>query len=87
MIDYQDIYNKFEENVLRKINFDNMNKILTFLSNNNVKYLEDIVNNYIDIFIIDYEEFVNKYNELNIEYNNELYKKINDNIETLELFL
>ena len=87
MIDYQDIYNKFEENVLRKINFDNMNKILTFLSNNNVKYLEDIVNNYIDIFIIDYEEFVNKYNELNSEYNNELYKKINDNIETLELFL
>ena len=87
MIDYQDIYNKFEENILRKINFDNMNKILTFLSNNNVKYLEDIVNNYIDIFIIDYEEFVNKYNELNIEYNNELYKKINDNIETLELFL
>lgn len=87
MIDYQDIYNKFEENILGKINFDNMNKILTFLSNNNVKYLEDIVNNYIDIFIIDYEEFVNKYNELNIEYNNELYKKINDNIETLDLFL
>ena len=87
MIDYQDIYNKFEKHVLEKLNIDNVNKILTFLSNNNIKYLEDIVNNYIDIFIIDYEEFVNKYNELNSEYNNELYKKINDNIETLELFL
>ncbi|MBE6161497.1 MAG: hypothetical protein E7158_04680 [Firmicutes bacterium] len=87
MIDYQDIYNKFENNVLKRIDVENVKKILMFLSENGVNCIEDIVNNYIDILIIDYENFINKYNELDIKYNNKLNNMINENMEILELFL
>ena len=69
MVNLEDIASKFEPDVLRNIDPNNMKKIVDFLVNKNCDFIDEVINNYIDIFLIDYDEFRIKYNELEKEYN------------------
>lgn len=82
-----DIIEKFSvDGVLNKLNIDNFDKIFDFLKNENCPCLEDIVTDYLDLFTIEYEEFVRIYNELNKKYNNNFLTLVNDDMNLLEEF-
>lgn len=87
MLDKDDILSKFEPYIIEQLDEDNLNKIIDFLIFEKVKYIEDILNNYIDIFIIDYNEFVKKFNKLKVKYGNNLSYMINENMDILEKLL
>lgn len=80
----REIIDKYEMSVLKNIDKDNMIKIITFLQENKVIYIEDIIENYLDIFTIPYDEFIEKFSKLNKKYNNELVNMINDDVNVLE---
>lgn len=64
-----ELMDKFEYDVFKNLDITNFNKIINFLLQQGCDYVEDIVTDYIDLFNISYDEFVNKYNLLNKKYN------------------
>ena len=49
-------------------------------------FLEDIASDYFDLFVFDYEYFVNKFEYLNKKYNGEFLKKASMDMNLLEEF-
>ena len=62
------LFNQYEKDLFLNLDKDNYKKILDFLYMEVPEYTEDIVTNYLDLFLINYEEFKNKYNKLKDKY-------------------
>lgn len=84
MDNLQGSFQKYEGSVLKSIDKTNLEKILLFLQSEGVEFIEDILDNYLDLFMISYEEFVHKFKKLDSKYNNELVSMINDDVNILE---
>ena len=77
---------KYSESVINNLNYENILKIGNFLEKENCDFIEDILDEYLDIFTIEYEVFLKKYNELNKKYNNNLLNEISNDMNILECF-
>ena len=75
---------KYEESVIKNLDKDNVDKIISFLSSNGCDYIEELLENYLDIFAFEYNEFVIRFNKLNDKYNHNLINKIKDDMNILE---
>ncbi len=75
---------KYEKSVINNLNIDNINKIIVFLKKNNCNYIEELIEDYLDIFNFEYNEFIEKFNKLNKKYNNELINSISEDMNIIE---
>lgn len=75
---------KYEESVIKNLDKDNVDKILSFLSSNGCDYVEELLEDYLDIFTFEYDEFVIKFNKLDDEYNHNLINEIRNDMNILE---
>ena len=76
--------NKYENSVIKNIDKDNLIKISSFLLSNNCDYVEELVEDYLDIFTFEYDDFVIRFNKLNDKYNYNLINEIRDDMNILE---
>lgn len=81
------IYDTFDENALEKLNDINIKKILLYLNNYNIDYWEDILTMYTDLFLIDYSEFVKKFEMIRHKYGENFVDIIGSNMNILEEML
>lgn len=65
-----DIIDKYNLSVIKNIDKANMIKIISFLEKEDCYYIDDIIEDYLDLFTIDIEKFILIYNILNKKYNN-----------------
>ena len=79
-------FNKYEKSVISNINKENVMKIVTFLSSEKCDYIEELLEDYLDLFTFDYNDFVIKYNKLNLKYNNNLLSFVKNDMNILEEF-
>ena len=70
---------KYENSVINNLDRDNAKKIVSFLISENCDYIEQLLEDYLDIFVFEYEDFVKK-------YNNNLINEIRDDMNILEEF-
>ena len=77
---------KYEKSVTNNLNKDNMMKIINFLSKNNCDYIKELLEDYLDIFTFEYDDFIKKFEELNVKYNNNLIEEISNDMNILEEF-
>lgn len=77
---------KYVTDVYKNIDKDNMYKIINFLTSKGCNFVEELLSDYLDIFSIDIEEFIVKFNELNKKYENKLLSKISEDMNILEEF-
>lgn len=84
MID--EIIDKYSDSVLNNLSRENMKKIINFLKKENCEFIEDIIEDYLDLFTFEYEEFIDKYNKLNTKYNNNLLELASSDMNILEEF-
>lgn len=82
----QEIMEKFTDDVLKNLTKDNINKIIDFLRRHKCNYIESVINDYLDLFTIDYEEFIKKYNYLNEKYENNFLEKASEDMNLFEEF-
>lgn len=83
-----ELYNKYSTTVFKNLDKDNINKIIEFLYKNGCDFITDIVEDYLDIFMIQFDLFVNRFNKLNTKYNNSYLKLVSSDMNYLEeLFL
>lgn len=78
--------NKYEDSIIKNLEEENMNKIISYLLENNSNYIDELLENYLDIFTIDYDVFIDKYKELNEKYNYNLINEIENDTNILEEF-
>ena len=64
------ILEKYSNSVLKMLDHENIGRIVEFLKNKNCGCIDDIFHDYLDIFTIEYDEFVEKFNLLNKKYDN-----------------
>lgn len=64
----EEIIDTFEEEVLLKLDGDNIQKILSYLKEQKIYYMEDILVQYLDLFLMSYDEFVRKFEQLKAKY-------------------
>ena len=86
MIDINEIKAKFEKSVIENIDRENAHKILAFLVDEKCNFIEDIISDYFDLFTFEYNEFVDKYKELNNKYDGEFLEKASEDMNLLEEF-
>lgn len=79
-------FEKYDIGVIKNLNKDNVERIIVFLENNNCDYIEDLLEDYLDIFTFEYDDFVCKFNKLNQKYSNELIERVRDDMNILEEF-
>lgn len=77
---------KYEKSIISNLDINNINKIIIFLEKNHCNYIEELLEDYLDIFTFEYSEFINKFNKLNNKYNNELIKEISEDMNIIEEF-
>ena len=75
---------KYGLSVLTNFDEENFKKILNFFINNGCDFIEELLENYLDIFNIDYSYFVKRFKELNIKYNDNLIEEIKNNMNILD---
>lgn len=78
--------NKYENSVFKSLDKENMQRIIKFLINKNCAYINELLEDYLDIFTFSFSEFEYKFNELNKKYNNNLINAIKDDMNILEEF-
>jgi hypothetical protein len=61
---------KYITDVYKNINKDNMYKIIEFLTSKGCNSVEELLTDYLDIFLIDIGEFIVKFNKFNKKYEN-----------------
>lgn len=79
-----EILDKYTNSVIKNLNRDNMNKIIEFLSKKNCDFIETIIEDYLDLFTIDFLEFQKKYESLNKKYNNKYLSLVSEDMNYLE---
>jgi len=85
-INSDEILNKYEKDVIKNINKENFIKITKFLKQKQCDFIDEIIEDYLDLFSFEYVEFVDKYNKLEEKYGNNLLKEIKDDMNILEEF-
>lgn len=80
----EEILEKYSFSTLNNLDEKNIEKIIEFLVLRECDYIEDILEDYLDIFAIDYEEFVKRFEKINKNYNNEYLKLASEDMNLLE---
>lgn len=86
MHNLDDILEKYSETTINNLDKFNINKIIEFLSQEKCNYIEDILEDYLDLFTISCDEFIEKYKKLNNKYKNEYLKLASQDMNLFEEF-
>lgn len=81
-----DILEKYEIEYIKHLNKENVINIIKYLENENVDYIDELLEDYLDLFVIDYNEFKNRFEKLKEKYGNNLVENIANDLTILEEF-
>lgn len=68
--EYNDMLRIFGPSIFEKMDESNFWKIANFLKSQNISVIEDIVITYFPMFLIDYKDFIEKFEKLKSNYVN-----------------
>ena len=81
-----DIIDKYNLSVIKNIDKENMIKIISFLEKEDCYYIDDIIEDYLDLFTINIEKFILIYNILNKKYDNSFLEYASFDMNLFEKF-
>ena len=82
--DLNRLKNIFNPVLFENVDYKNLEMIISFLEEKEVNYIKDMLLNYFDLFLIEYNVFVNKFNMLCIDIGEDAIKKISDDMSLLD---
>ena len=82
----EEIIEKYSDSVIRNFDKKNMAKIILLLEDYHCNFIDDIIEDYLDLFNIPYEEFKDKLSKLNKKYNNRFLELASLDMNYLEEF-
>lgn len=82
----EELFEKYNDSVIKNIDAKNLKSIINFLYEKKCDYISDIIEDYLDLFTIDYEEFVNIFNKLDVKYEGRFIELARSDLNYLEEF-
>lgn len=79
-----ELLSKYSKNIIKNIDIENTRNIINYLLNENCKIIDDIMNDYLDVFTIEFNEFKKKVEYLNKKYNNKYFDLAENDLNYLE---
>lgn len=76
----------FDSEVLKKIDYANLIKCYEYLISERVYFAKDILLEYLDLFLIDYDEFKNLFESLKRDLGSDYIEKLEQDISLLETY-
>ncbi len=84
-LDIKVLYENFDEEMINKVDYDNANKIFAYLEKNGIYYYKDLFLSSLDLFLLPYDIFVNKFEKLKQVLGEEYVSKLGEDISKIEL--
>ena len=63
-MDIKILKENFDEELIKEIDSNNVSKIYNYLNNNGIYYAKDLFLISLDLFLLPYEDFINKFENL-----------------------
>lgn len=84
-IDIKVLRENFDDELISKIDSNNVSKILNYLDRNNIYYSKDLQLNSLDLFLLPYEEFVKKFENLKTKLGPDFADKLGNDTSLIEI--
>lgn len=84
-IDMKILSENFDNEMISKIDSNNVLRIFKYLENNGVYYAEDLFLNSLNIFLFSYEDFVKKFEKLKIRLGLDFVDKLGNDMSLIEI--
>lgn len=81
---YKLLIDKYEEDYLNSINYENFMIIYKFFRSKKIYYIDDLIIYYLDIFTLDLDTIVKAISILEEKYGNDYVYIVGDNLKILE---
>ena len=78
------IIETYDNELLLKLDTNNIISIINYLKNNNIDYIEDILSLYTDLFILDVNDFINRFEILKKRYGKNFCDNLAYKLDILE---
>lgn len=82
----EELINKYEPEVFQNIDMNNVDKIIEYLDSENVDYIDELLRDYLDLFLIDLDEFKIRFNKLKQTYGENVVDMIAEDLSILDNF-
>ena len=63
-IDIKILKENFDDDIIKQLDYENVSKIYNYLSTSGIYYAKDIFISQVDLFLLDYDTFVEKFEKL-----------------------
>lgn len=80
------ILEKYSTSVIQNLNKENMYNIIEFLKKEKCDYIDELLEDYLDLFTIEYKEFMSRYEILNKKFEGLFLKIASEDMNLLEKF-
>lgn len=84
-VDLKVIHENFDDEMIEKLDRENVQKIFNYLINNGIYYAMDIFESSLNLFLLPLEEFVNKFENLKKELGPDFAEKLAKDMSLLEI--
>ena len=84
-IDIKILKENFDEQTINKLNMENISKIFIYLKNNGTFYAKDLFLSSLDLFLLPYEEFKNRFEYLKIKLGSNYIDKLGEDTSLIEI--
>lgn len=80
----EEIKNTYNESIFNNLDDGNVEKIIEYLKENKIDFYVDIVKNYLEIFLLDYKEFKEKFEIIKNKYGESYLEILALNLQIFE---
>lgn len=84
-IDIKILKENFDEQTINKLNMENISKIFIYLKNNGIFYAKDLFLSSLDLFLLPYEEFKNRFEHLKMKLGSNYIDKLGEDTSLIEI--
>lgn len=84
-IDIQILKENFDNELIEQINYENVEKILDYLEKNGIYYKKDLFLTFLDLFLLDSDVFITKFEKLKRELGNNYINRLGEDLSLIEI--
>lgn len=84
-LDLKILRENYNNDLIEKIDYNNISNIFGYLINNGIYYAKDLFLTSLDLFLLSYDDFVNKFEKLKKNLGNDYVEKLGEDSSLIEL--
>ena len=84
-IDIKVLRENFDDEMISKIDIENVSKIFKYLDDNGIYYAKDILLSSLDLFLLQVDEFIIRFEKLKNKLGNDFIDKLGEDTSLIEI--